>query len=132
MFDMIITSLLMVTIFYAWLLNRKLSVIRNQKDDLARSLQSFSSSTDSAIMAIEELQTKGEQICKALDEKIKKAGFASDELDIMLTKTTRKLSELNSQKPQVLAQPNMKPKLTEAQILKILRDREYNEAIGAR
>ncbi len=137
--DGTVIFLLLITINYAIRLSAKLNVIKNQKQEFAANIKAFSEATEAAILAVEELHVKGENVCKIIDEKIKKGELMGDEIEFLINKAAKKLAEMNSSHAQVAATlPNSATRapvqvnsIAEAQLLKALRDREFKEALLA-
>lgn len=92
-FDLTIMVMLLVTIVYAWRLNAKLNTIRGHKAQLKANIQAFHDATKDAVKAVKDLQVKGQNVCKDIDDKIKKASLAADEIDILIASANKKLSE---------------------------------------
>lgn len=156
-FDMTIMSLLLVTIVYAVRLNGKLNAIRNHKVELKANIEAFYAATEKATKAVTDLQKQGKVMCKEIDQKISNARKSSDEIDFMLTRARKTLLSLNEPKEQVATQiRKVEPALTreqqieqrllasntqvlndregyaslsEQQLLKAMRDREYKQAL---
>lgn len=134
-FDVTLMALLIVTIGYAIRLNSKLNIIKNQKQDFANNIKAFHDATEAAIVAVEELHIKGEQICRTIDEKIKSANLMADEIEF-ITNRAKKLEILKNsvqqQRPQAVLearQPHVNS-IAEAQLLKAMRDREFKDALN--
>jgi chromosome segregation ATPase len=171
-FNLVIMSLLLVTIVYAMRLNSKLNTIRNHKIELKKNIDAFYAATEKANNAIADLQKQGKELSKELDEKVTKARSASDEIDFMLTRARKTTVSLNEgaasavaahqtpnfqSHPQVKIQPKTQAKtltreqqieqrlraanvdieqsrddymsLSEQQLLKAMRDREFKQAL---
>lgn len=138
--DVTIMVLLAVTIGYAIRLNGKLNIIKNQKQDFANNIKAFHDATEKAIVAVEELHVRGEDICKLIDEKIRNGQLMGDEiefivnrakkLEIMRNVATRQQPQVQFQQPVLeVRQPHVNS-IAEAQLLKAMRDREYKEALN--
>lgn len=125
-FDLATITLLGITIAYAGKLNRKLNALQNQKGELANNLQNFSEATETAVIAVEELHVKGEDVCKVIDDKMRKAQLLADEIEFLTIRAEKKITEFKNLKPGEGGKPNS---LTESQILKALRERDYKAAL---
>ena len=131
MFDMIFDfatiALLATTIGYSWKLNKKLEKLSDPKSAIAQNIDTFSAATETAAVAVEELQVKGEEICKAIDEKIRKAQILADEMEFLTLRANRKVAELKNAKNSV-SERTASNSTAEMQLLKALKDREFQEA----
>lgn len=137
--DATIMVLLLITIGYAIRLNGKLNLLRNQKQDFANNIKAFHDATEAAIKAVEDLHIKGENVCKLIDEKIKKASLANDEIEFVTDrarKTLMGLKALENSGAKPAASTNRYAQnlsinsLAEAQLVKALREREFKEALN--
>ena len=125
-----VVILLVVTIVYAIRLNGKLNLIKNQKQEFATNIKAFNDAAETAIVAVEELHIKGEAVCKLIDEKIKRAGIAGDEMEFMLSCVNKKIASVKL--PQVAEHIRERPvnSFAEGQLIKALREREFKEALN--
>lgn len=96
-FDLTIMLMLMITIVYAWRLNRKLNDIRTHKAELKANVEAFYKATDRAVEAVKDLKWEGTQVCKDIEDKITKARLAADEIDFMVTRANRKANEMKEE-----------------------------------
>lgn len=126
-FDMATITLLGVTIAYAYKLNRKLNMLQSQKGEMASNLQTFSEATETAVIAVEELHVKGEDMAKIIDEKIRKAQLLADEIEFLTIRAEKKIAEIKHTRPGEGGKPST---LNEAQILKALRERDFKAALA--
>ena len=134
--DGVIMVMLLVTISYAIRLNGKLNLLRNQKQDFANNIKAFHEATEAAIVAVENLHIKGENVCKLIDEKIKKASLTNDEIEFVIDRARKTLMGLKTIETKPAATTNRYAanlsinSLAEAQLMKALRDREFKEALN--
>lgn len=134
--DGVIIVMLMVTITYAMRLSSKLNLLRNQKQDFANNIRAFQEATEAAIIAVEELHIKGENVCKLIDEKIKRASLTNDEIEFITDRARKTLMGLKASETKPVANTNRYAanlsinSLAEAQLMKALREREYKEALN--
>ena len=78
--DAAVALLLLATIFYCVLLNRRLSALRASYDDLQRLLGGFSRSIERAEAGITGLKIAAQEVGGDLQERIDKARALADEL----------------------------------------------------
>lgn len=127
--DSIIIVMLTATIFYSVRLSAKLNVIKNQKEELAKNLAAFAAATDNAIVAVEELQVKGEKICKEIDNKVKRAQITADDIEFLIDRAAKRVKEFEGK--MTPAQTKQSQKLagySEAELVKLLRLKQSNLA----
>jgi hypothetical protein len=86
MLDVLIVLLLMVTIGYCWLLNRRIRVLQDSKSELAQLLKHFDESTQRASDSIIGLQSASKKIGENIQMRIEKANFLLDDLAFMIEK----------------------------------------------
>ena len=82
--DMAIILLLVPTIVYAVILNRKLSALRQSKDELAKVVSSFNEATMRAEAGIPKLKKATLEANGALQERVEKAHTLRDDLAFMI------------------------------------------------
>jgi hypothetical protein len=135
-FDFATIILLAVTITYSWKLNKRLSQLTNDKSPIAENLASFTTATETAVIAVEELHVRGEEICKLIDEKIRKASQTADELEILTARVDRKVADIRPTRapeaPVVQSEApgkSMNGKISTSQFLKAMKDREFRDAL---
>jgi hypothetical protein len=78
--DLLLAVLLSAVIVYAFLLNRRLAVIRNHREELQGLITGFAEATKRAEAGIKELKTASEAAGKGLTEPIERAAALRDEL----------------------------------------------------
>ncbi len=78
--DVLVAVLLVVTIIYAVMLNRRLARLRNDKDELQALARTFGESTQRADESISRLR----QTADALDQRIEKAQALRDDLVFLM------------------------------------------------
>ena len=126
-FDLIVISLLLVTIVYAWKLNNKLNIIRNHRAELRTNVEAFYDATTKATKAVEDLKKQGQTMCKEIENRIAKANTVSDEIDFLIARASRKVTEV---KDTYRDQREKIGSLAEAELIKALRDHEYRQALA--
>lgn len=82
--DLAIISLLVPTIVYAVILNRRLSALRNSRDELAKVVSSFNEATMRAEAGIPKLKKATLDANNALQERVEKAHALRDDLAFMV------------------------------------------------
>ena len=82
--DVAIILLLVPTIIYAVILNRRLSALRNSKDELAKVVSSFNEATMRAEAGIPKLKKATLEANNALQERVEKAHTLRDDLAFMI------------------------------------------------
>lgn len=87
-FDALIAVLLVATIFYAAVLNRKLGALRDAKDEMAALLVSFAESTKRAGNGVELLKQEAGRSGAALQNKVTAARGLVDDLGFLIEKGT--------------------------------------------
>lgn len=87
--DVIVASLLSVTIVYCWRLNKRIRVLQDSKGELAQLIRQFDESTERTSHSIQELQTAGRKITDSISSKIEKANYIADDLSFMIDKGAR-------------------------------------------
>lgn len=122
-FDAVIMVMLTATIFYLARLSNKLNILRDQKDELAKSLEFFSNATDNAIVAVEDLQIKGQQVCRKIEESIKKGQIVADDIEFLIDRAAKRVKEFEGK----AAEQTQRQKLggyKEAELVDLLRKKQ--------
>lgn len=83
-FDVVIALLLVATISYAVILNRKLSALRASKDELAALLRSFSEATAKAEAGLEGIRRTAAGAGQELQSQVAKASALSEDLRFLI------------------------------------------------
>ena len=81
--DVLIASLLVATIVYCFLLNRKLEVLRAAQGDMQRLAEDFGRATVQARAGVAELKFAGEEAGRQLQAGIERARGLADELNFV-------------------------------------------------
>lgn len=79
-FDIVVAFLLVATIVFAVILNRKLSLIHNSRDDIQNLLDHFSKALVRAEDGVSELRRTASSVGDGLDKQINKAAALKDDL----------------------------------------------------
>lgn len=82
--EALVALLLMITIGYCFVLNRRLSALRDGRDELKGLIETLSETVARAQFCIGELKKGGEEATSQLQESISKANGLSDELSVMI------------------------------------------------
>lgn len=94
--DALIAVLLVATIAYAAVLNRKLTVLRDGKSDMAALIASFSESAERAGNGIETLKQAAGRSGEDLQRKVEAARGLVDDLGFLIEKGTRLAERLDA------------------------------------
>lgn len=82
--DLFVVSLLVPTIIFAVILNNRLSVLRKNKEELARLIAAFNEATVRAESGIPKLRKASEEAGGAIQEKMERAQMLRDDLAFMV------------------------------------------------
>lgn len=80
----LVATLLAVTVGYCFVLNRRLSTLRNGQDGLLEVVRSLNVATEQARASVRELHETGETVGERLSEKVAKARLIADELSLIV------------------------------------------------
>jgi len=84
--NVVMAGLLLVTIGYCWVLNRRIKVLQDSKSELAQLLKHFDESTLRASESIIALQTASKKIGENIQTRIDKANYVLDDLSLAIDK----------------------------------------------
>ena len=93
--DLAIILLLVPTIVYAVILNRRLSALRNSRDELAKVVGSFNEATMRAEAGIPKLKKATLEANNALQERVEKAHSLRDDLAFMIERAEEMADKLD-------------------------------------
>ncbi len=93
--DALIAALLVATIGYAVVLNRKLGVLRDAKSEMEALIASFSESTERAGSGVESLKQEAGRSGEALQKKVESARGLVDDLGFLIERGTRLAERLD-------------------------------------
>lgn len=82
--EALVAILLLVTVGYCFVLNRRLSALRDGRDELKGLIETLSSSVTHAQVSVHELKTLGKAADAELRQSIDKATALGDELTILV------------------------------------------------
>lgn len=94
--NVIMVALLVATIAYCWLLNRRIQVLQDSKSELAHLLRHFDESTQRASESIIALQTASKKIGENIQARIDKANFLLDDLSFMIEKGNKMANQMEA------------------------------------
>ncbi len=94
-FDALIAVLLVATIGYAAVLNRKLGVLREAKSEMEALIASFSESTERAGSGVESLKQEAGRSGEALQKKVESARGLVDDLGFLIERGVRLAERLD-------------------------------------
>ena len=94
--NVIIIALLVVTIAYCWVLNRRIKILQDSKGELAQLLKHFDESTQRASESIIALQAASKKIGETIQSRVEKANFLLDDLSFMIEKATKVFQQMEA------------------------------------
>lgn len=94
--DIIVSLLLIATICYAVMLNSRLSALRKNRDDLAKTIINFNEATVRAESSIPKLRKAAEDAGSALQERVEKAQSLRDDLAFMIERADTMANRLEN------------------------------------
>lgn len=94
--DIVVSVLLIATIGYAWMLNQRLSSLRKNRDDLAKTIAAFNEATVRAESSIPKLRKAAEESGQTLQERVEKAQSLRDDLAFMIERADTMANRLEN------------------------------------
>ena len=94
--DIVVSLLLIATIGYAVMLNSRLSSLRKNRDDLAKTLVNFNEATVRAESSIPKLRKAAEESGQILQERVEKAQSLRDDLAFMIERADTMANRLEN------------------------------------
>ncbi len=82
--NLIMATLLLVTIWYCWRLNVRIRVLQDSRSELARIIREFDESTQRATDSIAEIHQATQRLSENMQHKIDKANFLATDLEFMI------------------------------------------------
>lgn len=82
--DLLLAALLVATIAYAILLNRRLTILRQGKEELRRLIADFMEASEKARTGMTEMRTSGETTAHALTKMLDEAQGLRDDLNFLI------------------------------------------------
>lgn len=87
--DLALAGLLCATLVYCFVLNRRLSSLRNARGDMAEMVRSFHQATEAARASVGELRATSDNIGRDLNAEVDKARAMLDELQLVTSSASR-------------------------------------------
>ncbi|CAA7615831.1 conserved hypothetical protein [Candidatus Terasakiella magnetica] len=94
--DIVVSLLLIATIGYAVMLNSRLSALRKNRDDLAKTIVNFNEATVRAESSIPKLRKAAEDAGQGLQERVEKAQSLRDDLAFMIERADTMANRLEN------------------------------------
>lgn len=94
--DLLVSVLLVATIGYAVMLNQRLTQLRKNRDDLAKTIVNFNEATVRAESSIPKLRKAAEDAGQALQERVEKAHSLRDDLAFMIERADTMANRLEN------------------------------------
>jgi hypothetical protein len=94
--NLLIVGLLMTTISYCWVLNKRIKILQDSKSELANLLKYFDISTTRASESIVALQSASKKISENIQARTDKVNYLMDDLAFMIEKGTRLADKLDA------------------------------------
>ncbi len=115
--DIIIASLLVATIIYATMLNKRLNSLRKNREDMAKLISQFNEATVRAESSIPKLRKAADEAGQTLQERVEKAQSLRDDLAFMIERADTSANRLeqavrtsrNDSKPNLATRPAPPP-----------------------
>ena len=104
--DGVMVLLLGATIFYCYVVNRRIRVLQDSREDFAQLIHQFDEATKKAQESVEELQTMSARVTDSLNERLDKANFLADDLAFMIEKGNKVADKVD----KTLAKEDRQPK----------------------
>ena len=95
--NIIVILLLIPTIIFALLLNKRLEILRNSRADLGRLIEAFNDATTRAESGIPRLKQAADSAGAQLKEQIRQAQTLHDDIAFMLERAESVVSKLDSE-----------------------------------
>lgn len=94
--DIVVSLLLIATISYAVMLNSRLSALRKNRDDLAKTIINFNEATMRAESSIPKLRKAADDAGQTLQERVEKAQSLRDDLAFMIERADTMANRLEN------------------------------------
>lgn len=107
--DLIVACLLVATIVFAVLLNKRLDVLRKNRDELAKLIVQFNDATARAEASIPKLRRTAEEAGQQVQERVEKAQALRDDLAFMIERADAMADRLESGVRTARADPRAAP-----------------------
>lgn len=87
--NLIVAVLLVTTILYCWVLNKRIRVLQDSRSELADLLMHFDLSTQKAAESIHTLQLTSKKIAETIQSRIEKANYISEDLHFLVERAEK-------------------------------------------
>ena len=94
--NVLMVALLVATIAYCWLLNKRIQILQDSKGELANLMRHFDESTQRASDSIMALQNASKKIGENMQTRIDKANFLLDDLAFMIEKGNKLANQMEA------------------------------------
>lgn len=98
--DSVMILLLGATIFYCFLVNKRIRVLQDSKEEFAKLIQQFDQTTQKAQESIDDLQKMSAKVTDSLNERLDKANFLADDLAFMIEKGNKVADKVDDTLPR--------------------------------
>jgi len=98
--DSVMIVLLSATIFYCVVVNRRIRVLQDSREEFAQLISKFDDSTRKAQESIEDLQKMSKRVTESLNERLDKANFLADDLAFMIEKGNKIADRVDKNLPR--------------------------------
>ncbi len=99
--DSLMIVLLVATIFYCVMVNRRIRVLQDSREEFAQLITKFDETTKKAQESIDDLQRVGKKVNDSLNERLDKANFLADDLAFMIEKGNKVADKVDETVPKV-------------------------------
>ncbi len=99
--NIVIICLLIPTIIFAYILNKKLDMLRNSRNDLGRLIEAFNDATIRAESGIPKLRQAADSAGVQLKEQVEKAQILRDDLAFLIDRAENSATKLEHSVRQV-------------------------------
>ncbi|MEZ5690869.1 MAG: DUF6468 domain-containing protein [Rickettsiales bacterium] len=107
--NLAIIVLLLATISYCWILNKRIRILQDGKSELAKLLKHFDESTTRASDTIITLQSASKKIGENMQSRIDRAGYVIDDLSFMVEKGNNIIEKMEANLAVDRARGNIVP-----------------------
>lgn len=94
--DAVLAALLLTTLVYCIILNRRIRVLQDGKGELARVLKHFDESTRRASDSISVLQTTGRRVAEIMETRMERATQLSDDINYLVDQAEKIANRLEA------------------------------------
>lgn len=103
--DGLVAVLLVATIFYSALLDRRLKALRSGQDGLRHTIDQLNTATARAEVSIGQLKQASGEVDSGLSEQVRRARSVADELSVMVTSGNKLADRLSGEIPGSTSRP---------------------------